>query len=60
MTAWEQRMRAALLACEAQFHAYADHHLAKDPPDRDKAEINLQWAIDCHAAAIPPDTVVRR
>jgi len=52
-----QRMRDALLAAEAQFAAYADHHLAKEPPDREKAAINIHWAMCCHEAAIPPDQV---
>lgn len=57
MTTWEQRMHDALLAAEAQFAAYADYHLAKEPPDREKAAINIHWAMCCHEAAIQPDQV---
>jgi hypothetical protein len=45
------RMRAALLAAAEQFARYADHHLAKVPPDREKAEANVVWAARCREAA---------
>lgn len=45
------RMRAALLAASQQFHTYADYHLAKRPPDREKAAINIHWAMVCYEAA---------
>jgi hypothetical protein len=30
--------------------------LAKQPPDREKAAVNIHWAMRCHEAARPPDT----
>jgi hypothetical protein len=44
-------MRAALREAGNQFHLYADYHLAKQPPDREKAAVNINWAIRCHEAA---------
>jgi predicted MarR family transcription regulator len=49
------RMRAALREAGNQFHLYADYHLAKQPPDREKAAVNIHWAMRCHAAARVPD-----
>jgi hypothetical protein len=57
MTDWEQRMQLELIAAAAQFATYADHHLAKDPPDHGKAAINIHWAARCRGAAIEPDRV---
>jgi len=51
MRADNDRMRAALLAAAEQFDRYADHHLAKVPPDREKAEANVVWAARCREAA---------
>jgi len=45
------RLRAALLAAAEQFARYADHHLAKDPPDREKAAANRAWSARCREAA---------
>lgn len=45
------RMQAALREAGNQFHRYADYHLAKQPPDREKAAINIHWAMCCHEAA---------
>lgn len=57
MSDWEHRMRDALLGAADQFAMYADHHLAKVPPDREKAAINLEWAARCREAAKAPDAV---
>ena len=45
------RMQAALLAAAEQFALYADYHLAKEPPDREKAAVNVEWAARCREAA---------
>ena len=55
MTDWQQRMQTALIDAAAQFLTYSDHHLAKDPPDRDKAAVNLEWSARCIEAAKEPD-----
>lgn len=47
------RMRAALLAAAEQFERYADHHLAKQPSDLEKAEANVEWAARCREAVAP-------
>jgi hypothetical protein len=57
LLAWERRMQDVLLAAAEQFAKYADHHLAKDPPDHDKAAINVEWATRCRDAANEPDQV---
>jgi hypothetical protein len=44
------RMQAALLLAAEQFHKYADYHLAKQPPDREKAATNVEWAARCREA----------
>ena len=49
-----ERMRDALLRAAEQFASYADHHQAKDPPDRDKAKANARLAADCREAAGEP------
>jgi hypothetical protein len=49
-----ERMRTMLLNAAEQFASYADHHLAKDPPDQDKAKTNVRWAADCRQAAGEP------
>jgi hypothetical protein len=46
------RMRRTLLAAADQFSQYADYHLAKKPPDREKAETNSAWAMRCRVAAV--------
>jgi len=51
MTAWERRMQAALLDAADVFSRYADHHLAKEPPDREKAQRNVECAAVCREAA---------
>jgi hypothetical protein len=51
-----ERMRAALREAGNQFQLYADYHLAKQPPDREKAAVNIHWAMRCHEAARQPDT----
>ena len=48
-------MRAALREAGNQFHLYADYHLAKQPPDREKAAVNIHWAMRCHEAAMIRD-----
>jgi len=50
------RMRTVLREAGNQFHLHADLHLAKQPPDREKAAVNIHWAMKCHEAALPPDT----
>lgn len=45
------RMRAMLLAASDQFRLYVDHHLAKFPPDLEKAMTNSDWATKCRDAA---------
>jgi hypothetical protein len=50
-----ERMRAALREAGNQFHLYADYHLAKQPPDREKAAVNIHWAMRCHEAAMIRD-----
>jgi hypothetical protein len=55
--AWEIRMRLALVAAAEQFARYADYHLAKEPPDQEKAAVNVEWAARCREAADAPDTV---
>ena len=52
--AWEIQMRVALVAAAEQFARYADHHLAKVPPDREKAATNVEWAERCREAAKAP------
>ena len=51
MAAESNRMRIALLAAAEQFAKYADYHLAKQPPDREKAATNVEWAARCRDAA---------
>jgi hypothetical protein len=51
-----ERMRAALREAGYQFQLYADYHLAKQPPDREKAAVNIHWAMRCLAASWQPDT----
>lgn len=34
---------ATLRDARAQFQEYADHHMAKSPPDREKANRNVAW-----------------
>jgi hypothetical protein len=46
-----ERMRAALRDAGNQFQLYADYHLAKQPPNREKAAVNIHWAMRCHLAA---------
>jgi hypothetical protein len=45
------RLRRVLLAAAGQFAAYASYHLAKQPPDTEKAKTNLEWAARCCEAA---------
>jgi hypothetical protein len=45
------RMRAALLAAAEQFARYAGYHIAKNPPDQEKAATNVEWAARCREAA---------
>jgi hypothetical protein len=59
MTSWERRMQDALQAAAEQFAHYADHHLAKQPPDSEKAQTNIEWAARCRDAAREPDRVDR-
>jgi hypothetical protein len=47
-----ERMRAVLREAGNQFQLYADYHLAKQPPDREKAAVNIHWAMRCHEAAM--------
>lgn len=49
------RLRRALLAAAGQFARNASYHLAKDPPDTDEANVNLEWAARCCRAAGEPD-----
>ena len=48
-------MREALREAGNQFQLYADYHLAKQPPDREKAAVNIHWATRCHEAAMIRD-----
>ena len=57
MNAWERRMRATLLDAADQFARYADYHLAKNPPDHEKAQRNVECAAVCREAATEPDSV---
>jgi hypothetical protein len=57
LRAESDRMRATLREAAGQFHLYADYHLAKEPPDREKAAVNLHWAMVCQTAARISDTV---
>lgn len=59
-TSWEIQMRIALVAASEQFARYADYHLAKEPPDREKAAANVEWAARCREAARAPDMVAGR
>src|ERR1700685_2497220 len=45
--AGDDALRRALSACETRFLEYADLHLAKDPPDREKALRNIEMALMC-------------
>lgn len=47
----KERMQAMLLAASEQFERYADYHLAKRPPDGEKAATNAAWAVRCREAA---------
>jgi len=58
MTPWERRMQAALLDAADVFSRYADYHLAKEPPDREKAQRNVECAAVCREAAMEPDRVI--
>jgi hypothetical protein len=58
MTAWERRMQAALLDAADQFARYAGYHLAKNPPDREKAATNTECAAMCREAAKEPDSII--
>jgi hypothetical protein len=49
-----RRMYVALNAAGDQFARYADYHLAKEPPDRERAATNLEWAARCREAARAP------
>lgn len=40
-------MRNDLLQAANQFKFYADNHMAKEPPDVEKAKTNAQWAHYC-------------
>jgi hypothetical protein len=51
LRAWAAEMQDALLAAAEQFDVYADYHLAKSPPDDDKAAVNTDWASRCRDAA---------
>ena len=55
MTAWERLMQATLRNAADQFARYADYHLAKNPPDREKAATNVECAAVCREAATDPD-----
>jgi hypothetical protein len=44
-------MRNALLAAAKVFEQYANYHEAKQPPDREKAEANRDWAERCRDVA---------
>lgn len=46
----KERMQIMLLDAAKQFIFYAIHHLAKNPPDVEKARTNLDLAEACHAA----------
>jgi hypothetical protein len=45
-------MRATLRNAGNQFAAYEEYHLAKQPPDYEKAAVNGDWARACHKAAL--------
>jgi len=47
-------MQSELLAAAEQFARYADYHLAKVPPDSEKAATNVEWAARCREAAKAP------
>jgi hypothetical protein len=57
MTTWERLMQATLLDAADQFARYADYHLAKNPPDHEKAATNVECAAFCRKAATEPDKV---
>lgn len=50
-------LREVLNQAADRFASYADGHLAKVPPDREKAATNVEWAARCRDAAKVPDTV---
>jgi len=53
-----ERLQGALLQSAQWFDDYADNHLAKDPPDAEKAKTNRDGAEYCRrqsgAQAAPP------
>jgi hypothetical protein len=60
MTAWERLMQATLRDAADQFARYADYHLAKNPPDREKAATNTECAAICREAAKETEKAVRQ
>jgi hypothetical protein len=52
--AWAIQMRVALVAAAEQFTRYANYHLAKVPPDSEKAATNVEWAARCREATKAP------
>jgi hypothetical protein len=48
---FDNNLRDLLLEASSQFVRYAQHHLAKTPPEFVKAKVNMAWAERCHNAA---------
>jgi hypothetical protein len=42
-----EMMRNDLLFAGRKFKTYCDNHMAKEPPDFEKAKTNAQWAQYC-------------
>lgn len=42
----------ALVDAARQFLKYAEMHMAKEPPDKSKAQTNIEWARRCAQAVI--------
>lgn len=47
------KMRVALVACADQFKAYGVHHMAKSPPDSEKARRNYEMFAMCEQLLTP-------
>lgn len=41
-------MRNCLVQAAEQFRRYTNNHLAKNPPDGEKARVNANWAVKCN------------
>ena len=46
----KERMELMLLDAAKQFLFYARLHLEKNPPEIEKAKVNIEWINRCHKA----------